>query len=159
MCVHIYVYIHIHIHFLSLSLAGYREKPSASTVFVTSTVATEQSTTAICYAGVWPSNLHWVPCYYPLINRVTVLTVDAMNYLHPGSPSRRLSPCCSNTVKVKSLSRVRLFAIPMDCSLPGSSVHGNFPGKSTGVGCHFLLQGIFPTQGLNPGLTPCGQTL
>ena len=28
----------------------------------------------------------------------------------------------------------------------------NFPGKDTGVGCHFLLQGIFPTQGSNPGL-------
>ena len=27
----------------------------------------------------------------------------------------------------------------MDCSLPGSSVHGIFPGKSTGVGCHCLL--------------------
>ena len=26
------------------------------------------------------------------------------------------------------------------------------PGKNTGLGCHFLLQGIFPTQGLNPGL-------
>ena len=26
----------------------------------------------------------------------------------------------------------------------------NFPDKNTGVGCHFLLQGIFPTQGLNP---------
>ena len=25
----------------------------------------------------------------------------------------------------------------------------NFPGENTGVGCHFLLQGIFPTQGLN----------
>ena len=28
----------------------------------------------------------------------------------------------------------------------------NFPGKNTGVGCHFLLQGIFLTQGLNPSL-------
>ena len=28
----------------------------------------------------------------------------------------------------------------------------NFPGKNTGVGCHFFLQGIFPTQGSNPGL-------
>ena len=28
----------------------------------------------------------------------------------------------------------------------------NFPGKNTGVGCHFLLQGIFPTQGSNPHL-------
>ena len=39
---------------------------------------------------------------------------------------------------------------PMDCSLPGYSVHGDSPSKNTGVGCHFLLQGIFPTQGSNP---------
>ena len=32
-------------------------------------------------------------------------------------------------------------------------------GKSTGVGCHFLLQGFFPTQGSNPGLLHCRQTL
>ena len=31
----------------------------------------------------------------------------------------------------------------------GSSVHGDSPGKNTGVGCHTLLQGIFPTQGSN----------
>ena len=40
---------------------------------------------------------------------------------------------------------------PTDCGLLGSSVHG-FPGKNTGVGSHSLLQGIFPTQGLDPGL-------
>ena len=39
---------------------------------------------------------------------------------------------------------------PMDCSSLSSSVHGNSPGKKTGVGCHSLLQGIFPTQGSNP---------
>ena len=33
------------------------------------------------------------------------------------------------------------------------------PGKSTGVGCHSLLQGIFPTQELNPGLLQCMQIL
>ena len=48
---------------------------------------------------------------------------------------------------------------PMACSLPGSSVHGDSPGKNTGVGCHALLQGIFPTQGLNPGLPHCRQIL
>ena len=32
---------------------------------------------------------------------------------------------------------------PMDCSLPGSSVHGDFPGKSTGVGCHCLLRCLY----------------
>ena len=39
---------------------------------------------------------------------------------------------------------------PMDCSPPGSSVREGSPGKNTGVGCHALLQGIFPTQGLKP---------
>ena len=33
------------------------------------------------------------------------------------------------------------------------------PGKNTAVGCHFLLQGIFPTQGWNPGLLHCMQIL
>ena len=37
----------------------------------------------------------------------------------------------------------------MDCHLLGSSAHGDSPGKSTGVGCHALLQGIFLTQELN----------
>ena len=37
---------------------------------------------------------------------------------------------------------------PMDCSLSGSSVHRDSPGRNTGVGCHSLLQGIFLTQGL-----------
>ena len=44
---------------------------------------------------------------------------------------------------------------PTDCSPPGSSVHGDSPGKNTGVGCYALLQGIFPTQGSNPGLLLC----
>ena len=35
----------------------------------------------------------------------------------------------------------------------------DFPGNSIRVDCHFLLQGIFPTQGSNPGLLHCRQTL
>ena len=48
---------------------------------------------------------------------------------------------------------------PMDCSPTGSSVHGDSSGKNTGMGCHALLQGIFPTQRLNPGLLHCRQIL
>ena len=48
---------------------------------------------------------------------------------------------------------------PMHCSLPGSSVLGDSPGKNTGVGCHALLQGIFPSHGSNLGLLHCGQIL
>ena len=47
----------------------------------------------------------------------------------------------------------------MDSSPPGSSVHEDSSGKNTGVGCHALLQGIFPTQGWNPGLPNCRQIL
>ena len=43
----------------------------------------------------------------------------------------------------------------IDCSPPSSSVLGEPPGKYRGVDCHALLQGIFPTQGLNTGLLPC----
>ena len=39
-----------------------------------------------------------------------------------------------------------------DSAIPGSSVHGGSPSKNTAVGCHALLQGIFPTQGSNPCL-------
>ena len=31
----------------------------------------------------------------------------------------------------------------------------DFPGKSTGIGCHFLLQGVFPTQGSDLSLPNC----
>ena len=47
----------------------------------------------------------------------------------------------------------------MDYSPPGSSVHEVFPDKDPGVGCHFLLQGILPTQGLNLGVLHCRQIL
>ena len=45
--------------------------------------------------------------------------------------------------------------IPMDCSPPGSSVHGDSLGKNTVVGYHAFLQGIFPIRDLlNPGIEP-----
>ena len=56
-------------------------------------------------------------------------------------------------------SHVLLFADPLDFSPPGGLVHGDFLGKNTGVGCHALLQGIFPTQGSNSGLPQCRQIL
>ena len=46
----------------------------------------------------------------------------------------------------------------MDCSPPGSCPWDS-PDKNTEVRCHFLLQGIFPTQGLNLGLLCCWQIL
>ena len=57
--------------------------------------------------------------------------------------------------KVKLLNRVWLFVTPWTVTFQGQ---WDFPGKNTGVGCHFLLQ-IFPAQGSNPGIPHCRQIL
>ena len=62
-------------------------------------------------------------------------------------------------VKVKSLSLARFFTAPWTVACTKVLRPWDFPGKSTGVGCHFLLQGLFPTQGLNPHLLHCRQIL
>ena len=52
-------------------------------------------------------------------------------------------------IACQSLQSCPTLCDAMDCCWPGSSVHGIFPSKNTGVGCHSLLQGIFLTQGSN----------
>ena len=75
-----------------------------------------------------------------------------------------------HTERIKSdRERHILYAITYEsesCSVVSNSLrpHGlyslwNSPGQNTGVGCHTLLYGIFPTQGLNPGLPHCRQIL
>ena len=51
----------------------------------------------------------------------------------------------------------RLFAIP--CTVAHQTLSLGFSRQEYWVVCHFLLQGIFPTQELNPGLPQCRQTL
>ena len=69
--------------------------------------------------------------------------------------------CSSGPGKVFVTRLCLTLCNPMDCSLPDSSVHGILRAYYwiwyTGVGCHSFLQGIFPTQGLNPGLPHCKQ--
>ena len=52
-------------------------------------------------------------------------------------------------MRAKSLQLSPTLCDPMDCSPPGSSVHGDSPDENTGVGCHAFLQGISLIQGLN----------
>ena len=59
----------------------------------------------------------------------------------------QLSPKKRSEMKWKSFSHVQLFATPFS--------PWNSPGQNTGVGSVSLLQGIFPTQGSNPGLPHC----
>ena len=73
---------------------------------------------------------------------------------------------CHNEIQLQNLCAMYLvtqlcptLGDPMDCSPPGFSVHGDSPGKNTGIGCPALLQGIVPTQGSNSGLPLCRQIL
>ena len=67
--------------------------------------------------------------------------------------------CVCARVCALSYSVMLTFWNPMDCSRPGSSFHGDSPGKNTGMGCHVLLQGLFLTQEANQGLLHCRKIL
>ena len=95
----------------------------------------------------WPRDWPWVSC----------LTGGFFTPEHQGSPHIYISLYAC--LHAKSLQSCLTLCDPMAYSLPGSSVHGDSPGKNTGVGCHVLLQVIFPTQGSNPGLPHCRQIL
>ena len=87
-------------------------------------------------------------CYFHTMEHCSALKSHATTW-------KNLEEIMLSEICVLSHSAVSNSLWPQDCSLPGSSVHGNSPGKNTGVGCHALLQGIFPTQGSNPGLPHC----
>ena len=72
---------------------------------------------------------------------------------HGGSrhkPSHSRKHCYLELMCVRA--RLLQSCLTLYCSPPGFSVHQDSPGKNPGVGCHALLQEIFPTQGLNPRL-------
>ena len=66
-----------------------------------------------------------------------------------------VAPQVRMKVKVLVIQSCWTLSNPKDCSLCPQ----NSPGKKTGVCCHSLLQGIFPTQGSHPGLLHCRQIL
>ena len=101
-----------------------------------------------CYVAAWVGGAlgrEWT--------RVYVLLTPSLFTRNCHNLVNRLCVCV-----LVALSRPTL-CDPMDCSLPGSFVHGDSPGKNTGVGFHAFLQGIFQTQGVNSGLLHCRQIL
>ena len=84
------------------------------------------------------------PCGFPSFNKQITSKIHSMEVIRADSNNH---VWCMHAKSPQSCSTL---CYPMDHSLPGSSVHGILPSKNTGVGCHALLQGLFPTQGLNP---------
>ena len=79
-----------------------------------------------------------------------------LSHKETGLGARKHKGLGKQTLKLRQRwkwSHVQLFATPW--TEPTRLLHPwDSPGKNTGVGCHFLLQGIFPTQGSNPGIEP-----
>ena len=111
----------------------------------------------------------WVSCwtiYHMVLQLVVSSSSSSLDCEQPeGQQCGLLISRCSELVpgklKVKVIVSQSCLTLwdAMECIPPGSSVNGIVPGKDTGVGCHFLLQGIFLTQGSNPGLLHCRQIL
>ena len=72
------------------------------------------------------------------------------------APSQRETPCLQPTSNDWSIWTVKMKVAQLCLTLCSP---WNFPGQNTGVGSLSLLQGIFPTQGPNPGLPHCKQIL
>ena len=77
--------------------------------------------------------------------------------VHPWTSLRGLglNPASTFTIEVLVAQSCPTLCNAMDCNPQDNPCPWGSPGKNTGVGCQALLQGIFPTQGSNPGLLHC----
>ena len=108
------------------------------------------------FSGYVPSSGIAGSCDSSLLRTVHTVLHSGCTNSHSHQRCRRA--CFLHTLSASSLSRVWL-CNPMGCSPPGSSVHEDSPGKSSGVGRHAIPQGILQTQELHPGLPHCRQIL
>ena len=122
------------------------------------------------HSFLMPHCIHWKHCF-----KVLIYVSGQWLYMAPNrkiSKQKHNSTNCRGAVMTCLYSRFMCFLKwsevarscptlwePMDCSLLWLFCRWDSPGKSTGVGYHFLLQRIFLIQGSNPGLPHCRQTL
>ena len=88
-----------------------------------------------------------------LILRLSCISNKIMSFIPLVNLSRSHSGATfffaiSMSMYAKSLQLCSILCDPVDCNPPGSSCPWDSPSKSTGLGCHFLLQGIF--SGIEP---------
>ena len=112
-----------------------------------------------CYTGIWERGKErkkkerwqqWLRRGKRRVDRTSCPIPGSVKavYCHSAYLTYMQSEC----KRAKLLQSCLTLCDPMDCGPPGSSVHGNSPGKNTGVDFCALLQGIFLTQGSNQHL-------
>ena len=95
-------------------------------------------------------------CYLSLIHTLVFHTYGEMFLVYVTDLAKKKSSILLILngvvlILVQSRSHIQLFETPWTVTHQAPLSMG-FPGKNTGMGCHFLFQRIFPTQGLNPRL-------
>ena len=90
------------------------------------------------------------PCVFLPLNSTQILSVEVRRQNSRGDSLHEIMCCAVPSCSVMSDSLLPHGLWPTRILCPWES-----PGKNTGVGCHALLQGIFPTQGSNPDLPHC----
>ena len=90
-----------------------------------------------------PSGTRWWWLCHSIVTVLSIAEVHTLNWIKQWI-------LCYMCLHAPSLQPCPTLRDHIDCNLPGSSVPGDSLGKNTGVGCHSLLQGIFPTQGSSP---------
>ena len=90
------------------------------------------------------------PCVFLPLNSTQILSVEVRRQNSRGDSLHEIMCCAVPSRSVMSDSLLPHGLWPTRILCPWES-----PGKNTGVGCHALLQGIFPTQGSNPDLPHC----
>ena len=100
----------------------------------------------------WPLNNASLNCIWPF-KKCNIMVSHCFNLQFPDDiwcgASFYMLAVSSSCVRL-SHSVMSESLPPMDRSPPGFSIHGDSPGKNTGVGCHAHLQGIFSTKKSNP---------
>ena len=123
--------------------------------FIPTRFSSVQFSHSVVSDSLWPHELQHArpPCPSPTPG-VHSDSRPSSQWCHPAISSSGIpfSSCPQSLPASESLGPHGLSATKLLCPW-------NFPGKNTGRGCHFLLQGISPTQGLNPGLLHCRQIL
>ena len=105
--------------------------------------------------GIWFLNC---PLGLPQILQTYCLSFVVTYTMLASSAHIRVPTRISVHLETETVSLVQLFVTPWTVAHQ-APLTWNSPGKNTEVGCRSLLQEIFPTQGLNPSLPHCRQTL